>query len=52
MIEGRVGNLIINNKKAGFIGEVHPAILKSLKIKTPVVIAELNLKMLYNSAGG
>ena len=52
MIEGRVGNLIINNKKAGFIGEVHPAILKSLKIKTPVAIAELNLKMLYNSAGG
>ncbi|MFA5992519.1 MAG: phenylalanine--tRNA ligase subunit beta [Candidatus Pacearchaeota archaeon] len=42
-IEGRVADILINNKKVGFIGEVHPQILKNFKIKMPLTIVEFDL---------
>lgn len=46
-IAGRTGEIIINNKPAGFIGEIHPKILKNWKIKMPVALFELNLEEIF-----
>jgi len=43
-IDGRIAEIILNEKIIGFIGEVHPKILKNWKIKMPVVLLELDLK--------
>ena len=43
-IEGRVGEIILNNKSIGFIGEIHPKILKKWKIKMPVALFEIDLE--------
>ena len=42
-IEGRVGEIILENRKIGFIGEIHPRILKNWKIKMPVALFEIEL---------
>ncbi|MEM3405357.1 MAG: phenylalanine--tRNA ligase subunit beta [Candidatus Pacearchaeota archaeon] len=47
-IEGRVGKIVINNKDVGFIGEIHPAILKKFKIKMPTSLFEINLEEIFN----
>jgi len=48
-IEGRVAEILINNKKAGFIGEIHPKILKNCKLKMPVAIFEINLESIFEN---
>jgi len=45
-IEGRTGEILINNKLAGIIGEVKPIILKNNRIKMPVASLEINLNSL------
>ena len=47
LIIGRVAEIILNEEKIGFIGEVHPKILKNWKIKMPVAIFEINLEEVY-----
>ncbi len=42
LIEGRTAKLIAGEKEIGFIGEVHPKILKNWKIKMPVALFEAN----------
>jgi len=42
-IDGRAGEIIINNKPIGIIGEIKPIILKNNKIKMPVASLEINL---------
>lgn len=42
-IKGRLAKIKINSKEAGFIGEIHPRILKNWKIKMPVTLLEINL---------
>ncbi|MBS3086042.1 phenylalanine--tRNA ligase subunit beta [Candidatus Pacearchaeota archaeon] len=42
-IEGRVAEVFINNKPAGFLGEIHPKIMKNWKLKLPVVLLEIRL---------
>ncbi len=42
-IEGRVADIMLENKKIGEIGEIHPKILKNWKIKMPVALFEINL---------
>ena len=42
-IEGRAGNIIINNIKAGILGEVHPQLLKNWRIKMPLASLEISL---------
>ena len=46
-VEGRVAEILFENKKIGFIGEIHPKILSSWKIKMPVSIFEINLEEIF-----
>jgi phenylalanyl-tRNA synthetase beta chain len=45
-IEGRCGEITINNKSAGFLGEIHPVVLRNNKIKMPVASLEINIENL------
>lgn len=45
-IKGRAGNIIINKKNAGVIGEVSPAVLAKWGIEMPAAAVELNLDFL------
>ena len=47
-IEGRIGEIILNNKSIGFVGEIHPKILKNWKIKMPIALFEINLEEIFN----
>jgi phenylalanyl-tRNA synthetase beta chain len=46
-IEGRTGKIIFKGKEIGFIGEIHPKILKNWKIKMPVALLEINLEEIF-----
>lgn len=47
-INGRTGEIIINNMHAGILGEISPFILKNNKIKMPVASLEINVDILMN----
>jgi phenylalanyl-tRNA synthetase beta chain len=47
LIEGRTIAVKIDNKIIGFLGEVHPKILKNWKIKMPVSLFEINLEEIF-----
>lgn len=47
-IKGRSGKIKINNKEAGYLGEIHPRILRNWKIKMPVALLEISLEELLN----
>jgi phenylalanyl-tRNA synthetase beta chain len=46
-VDGRVAEIKIENKTIGFLGEIHPRILKNWKIKMPVSILEINLEEIF-----
>jgi len=46
-IEGRTIELKIENKSIGYLGEIHPKILKNWRIKMPVSIFEINLEEIF-----
>lgn len=46
-VSGRVGEFYIGEDRIGFVGEVHPRILKNWKIRMPVALAEINLKRVF-----
>ncbi|MBU4070523.1 MAG: phenylalanine--tRNA ligase subunit beta [Nanoarchaeota archaeon] len=46
-IEGRVAEIILENKSIGFMGEIHPKILKNWKIKMPVALFEIDLEEIF-----
>lgn len=43
-IEGRTAEILLNGKCLGFIGEIHPKILKNWKIKMPVALFEIEVE--------
>jgi phenylalanyl-tRNA synthetase beta chain len=45
-IEGRVAEILVKNKSIGFIGEIHPSVLKNWKLEMPVAAFEINLEEL------
>jgi phenylalanyl-tRNA synthetase beta chain len=47
-VEGRSAKIKINEKNVGFIGEVHPRILKNWKIKMPVALSEISLEDIFD----
>jgi phenylalanyl-tRNA synthetase beta chain len=47
-IDGRVGEIIFNGKKIGFIGEINPKILRNWKIKMPVALVEIELNSIFD----
>jgi len=46
-ITGRVGRIIVNNKKVGYIGEINPKVIYTFNLEMPVVGFELNLSELF-----
>ena len=46
-IKGRVGNIIINKKELGYIGELHPQVLTNFNLGVPVAALELNINELF-----
>ncbi|MBT3416688.1 phenylalanine--tRNA ligase subunit beta [Candidatus Woesearchaeota archaeon] len=46
-IPGRVGRVIVKGKEIGYVGEIHPAVLKNFDLDNPVVGFELNLSELF-----
>ncbi len=45
-ISGRAGEIIINNKPIGILGEINPTVLKNNKIKMPVASLEISIEEL------
>jgi phenylalanyl-tRNA synthetase beta chain len=43
-IDGRVGNILVEGKSVGFIGEVHPEVLEDWKIENPTSAFEIDLE--------
>ncbi len=48
-IQGRVAEVFLKNKKIGFIGEVHPRILRNWKIRMPVALLEIDFDEILNN---
>jgi phenylalanyl-tRNA synthetase beta chain len=46
-IDGRTIEIKLDEKTIGFLGEIHPRILKNWKIKMPVALMEINLEEIY-----
>ena len=46
-IEGRVAEIILGDEKIGYLGEIHPKILKNWKIKMPVALFEIELEGIF-----
>ncbi|MFW9934508.1 MAG: phenylalanine--tRNA ligase subunit beta [Candidatus Thorarchaeota archaeon] len=42
-IKGRVGNLYVNGKRLGMLGEIHPAVLQNFGIEAPCVAFEFQI---------
>ena len=49
-INGRVGDIIIQGKKIGIIGELNPQVITNWQLMMPVVCFELNLGILFELA--
>jgi phenylalanyl-tRNA synthetase beta chain len=45
---GRVAEILFKNKKIGFLGEIHPKILRNWKIRMPVALLEMDFDELTN----
>lgn len=46
-IPGRVGQIIINKKQIGFIGELHPQVISNFNIELPISVFEIDLNELF-----
>jgi len=46
-IDGRTAEIKLENRHLGFLGEIHPKILKNWRIKMPVAIFEINLEEVF-----
>jgi phenylalanyl-tRNA synthetase beta chain len=46
-IDGRTAEIKLENNTIGFLGEIHPRILKNWKIKMPVALFEINLEEIF-----
>lgn len=47
MHRGQFAHLVVEGKKAGFIGTLHPVLLDDHKIRVPAAMAEIDLDQLY-----
>jgi len=43
-IEGRVADILVKNRRIGFIGEIHPAVLENWKLEMPIAAFELAIE--------
>jgi len=49
MIDGRTAEISINNKKVGYVGELHPNMLRAFNIKMPISVIEISLEELFKT---
>jgi phenylalanyl-tRNA synthetase beta chain len=47
LIEGRTGEILINNKSVGYLGEIHPETLREWNIKMPLAVLEISLEEVF-----
>ncbi|MBU0761221.1 MAG: phenylalanine--tRNA ligase subunit beta [Nanoarchaeota archaeon] len=47
LIDGRTAQIKINNKPAGYLGELHPETLRAWGIKMPVGVLEISLEEIF-----
>jgi phenylalanyl-tRNA synthetase beta chain len=47
LIEGRTGEILIDNNPIGFLGEIHPETLRSFNIKMPIAVLEISLEEIF-----
>ncbi|MDP8012368.1 MAG: phenylalanine--tRNA ligase subunit beta [Thermoplasmata archaeon] len=47
LIDGRQADILINNEKAGFFGEVHPGIIEKFDLGNPVIAFEIDIEKLF-----
>ncbi len=47
-IKGRVGRVIVNDKKLAYIGEISPEVITNWELEMPVAALELNLTELFS----
>jgi len=45
-IEGRVAEVLVKGKPIGFVGEIHPSVLRNWKLEMPVAAFEIVLEMI------
>ncbi|TKJ17435.1 phenylalanine--tRNA ligase subunit beta [Candidatus Woesearchaeota archaeon B3_Woes] len=48
-IEGRVGRIIVNDKKVGYIGEINPKVIYNFNLEMPVIGFEINISELFST---
>jgi phenylalanyl-tRNA synthetase beta chain len=48
-IEGRIGRIMVNKQKIGYIGEINPKVIYNFNIEMPIVAFELNLTDLFEA---
>ncbi len=48
-IEGRFGNILVEGKNIGFIGEIYPQVLEAWKIENPTAAFEIDLEKIMKS---
>jgi len=48
-IPGRVGRVIVGEKKVGYLGEISPVVLKNFDLTVPVSGFEINLTELFET---
>ena len=46
-VDGRAAKIKLESKDLGYIGEIHPKILKNWKLKMPVALLEIDLKPIF-----
>jgi len=46
-VDGRAGSINFNGKAIGFMGEIHPKILRNWRIKMPVTVFEVDLEEIF-----
>ncbi len=47
LIDGRAGKIIMDKEELGYIGEVHPSMLKKAGLKMPLALFEINLDKIF-----
>jgi len=50
-IDGRAVSINLDGKQIGFVGEVHPKILKNFRVKMPVALFEIELEGIFSRLG-
>jgi phenylalanyl-tRNA synthetase beta chain len=50
-IEGRTGKILFEDKEIGYLGEVHPSLLKAFHLKMNLCYLELELEQIFEKLG-